>query len=167
MIVYENPWFRVVRQGRYHFIDEPAARNGAVIVARRGDALVLLEQRRPSQGGAATLEVPRGYGEAGETAAQCAAREFAEETGLIMPAEAFHLIGHVRPNTGILSSRIAAFYADASAAPLGARDDEAEALRLAPLAGLDAMIASGEIEDGFTLAALSLWRASEWGQAAG
>lgn len=161
MIEYENPWFRVVRQGRQHWVEEPDARNGAAVIALRGDHLILLEMRRPAQGGALTLEIPRGYGAGGETAQQAARRELCEETGHDAPLASFQPLGFVRPNTAMLSSRVALFAVKLpSDARPGPRDDEAGAVTELAIADLNARIRAGGIEDGFTLSALCVARAA-------
>ncbi|APX88932.1 hypothetical protein BV394_03640 [Brevirhabdus pacifica] len=160
MIEYENPWFRVIREGRQHWVEEPDARNGAAVIAMRGDRLILLEMHRPAQGGARTLEIPRGYGAEGETARQAARRELCEETGYDAPLASFQPLGFVRPNTAMLSSRVAVFAVTlAPDARPGPRDAEAGAVTDHATADLDALIRAGGIEDGFTLSALCLARA--------
>lgn len=161
MIVYENPWFRVIRDGAMHYVANTASPAGAAILPLQGGDIVLLEMLRAAQGGEATLEIPRGYAEAGETALQCARRELREETGYDLPPGAFRLLGHVRPDTGILTARVAVFEAriDPEARP-GPHDDEAHAIRRVRLADLPRLIVAGEVEDGFTLSALALRQAA-------
>lgn len=160
MIVYENPWFRVVKDGRFHIVEENTGGEGAAVLPIVGDDVLLLEMKRASQNYQQTLEIPRGFGEAGEDALTCARRELREETGYDLPPEAFSLLGHVRPNTGIMSSRIALFVARIPPdAPNAEPDMEASGRRLLPLAALSAALSDGLIEDGFTLSALALFQA--------
>ena len=164
MIVYENPWFRVVKDGPFHIVEENTGGEGAAVLPLVGDAILLLEMKRPSQGHQLTLEIPRGFGEAGEDPLTCARRELKEETGYDLPLSAFTLLGHVRPNTGIMSSRIALFLARIDASTRHAEPDkEAAGRRLLPLADVDTALAEGQIEDGFTLSALALFRAKAAG----
>ncbi|MEG1451685.1 NUDIX hydrolase [Brevundimonas sp.] len=160
MIVYENPWFHVVKEGNFHIIKENTKGEGAVVLPVVGDRLLLLEMRRPSQNMELTLEIPRGFGDVGENAVTCARRELREETGYDLPLDAFQPIGHVRANTGILRSRVAVFAVQISVDMARMPpDDEAEGMRLVPLSDLPALIADGQIEDGFTLSALMFYKA--------
>jgi 8-oxo-dGTP diphosphatase len=59
---------------------------GVGAVVHSTDGLVLLGRRRAEAG--APLAVPGGKPEAGETVEQCAVRELAEETGLVLEASA-------------------------------------------------------------------------------
>ncbi|HCE40706.1 MAG TPA: NUDIX hydrolase, partial [Alcanivorax sp.] len=67
--VYENPWFGVIQDGRFHYIKETGADNGAVVLARQGGDFLFVRVRRPAHG-ATFIEAPRGYGEPGESAAR-------------------------------------------------------------------------------------------------
>ena len=160
MIIYENPWFRIVKEQPYHWIEPSTGADGVAVLPVVGDSLLLLEMQRPSQGGQVTLEIPRGFGQAGESAVASARRELKEETGYDLPEQAFQLLGHVRPDTGIMKSRVALFKVQIDAdAPVGQADDEAKGRRMMPLTELPAALGNGQIEDGFTLSALALWQA--------
>lgn len=164
MIVYENSWFRVVRDGQFHIIEENTGGEGAAVLPLVGEDILLLEMKRPSQGYQRTLEIPRGFGDAGEDALTCARRELREETGYDLPPEAFTLLGHVRPNTGIMASRIAVFVARIDPATAQTKPDrEAEGRIMLPLARVAGALSEGLIEDGFTLSALALYQASATG----
>ena len=156
MIPYSNPWFRVVKDGRYYYIEETGEQSGAAVLPIWGDNVVLLQMNRVSQG-CETFEIPRGYAESGETTAQCATRELLEETGLFLDPTAMELLGFVRPNTGLLRSRIPMFLARISAeTPQVSRDAEATNIILVPLTQLDEKLRSGLVEDSFTLSALAM-----------
>lgn len=59
---------------------------GVGVVVRNADGLVLIGRRRAEPG--APLAVPGGKPEAGESVEECAVRELAEETGLVLDAGA-------------------------------------------------------------------------------
>lgn len=157
MIVYKNDWFRVIRKGSNFYVEEPAAHAGAAVLPIWGDAAVLLEMNRVSQG-ERTLEIPRGYAQMGESVRQCAARELLEETGFFVDPLELVWLGYVRPNTGILRSRVALFAAqiDADLSPVG-RDAEANRVVAVPMDELVSNLRNGLIEDSFTLSAIALY----------
>lgn len=160
MIAYTNPWFRVVRKGDFYFVEEPRAENSAAVLPLKNGNVVLLEHRRPAQQDV-TLEIPRGYAEAGETPAQCGARELTEETSLAVPPETLIELGRLRPNTAILASRVTIFLARIPYnQQVEVRTDEALSYLELPLADIDTWISAGRIEDAFTLSALALLRAA-------
>ena len=187
--LYANRWFKVVKSGAFHFIEEAAPGNSAAILIRymgHGTDMgryVLVWHQRPAVGGRC-LEIVRGGGQHGETAAECAMREAREETGYILrPADLVRL-GAVRPNTAILAAPIHLFYGETQLR-LVDTDGEAVSARRAETAGLPDLgqrprsgyaetssrgarvdgcelltadelvdrIATGAIDDGFTLAA--------------
>ena len=155
--VYENPWFGVIQDGRFHYIKETGADNGAVVLARQGGDFLFVRVRRPAHG-APFIEAPRGYGEPGESAARCAARELREETGFAVAPEALVALGWLRPNSAILASSVQAFFAEIPGdAEPAATDGETEGLVWIPEADLPRALADGRLGDGFTLAALALF----------
>lgn len=155
--VYQNPWFEVVQDGRWHYIYEPNAQQGAVIIARQEQEFILVRIPRHAQQ-SLQLEFPRGYGEANETAVQAAVRELCEETGFTVAANTLVALGEVRPNTAILASRLPVFYVDIPPNQAPEQHDE-EAVEVVRLTGeqLDQQIAEGVISCGITLAALQLF----------
>lgn len=161
MIVYANPWFRVRKEDGFHFVEETTGTAGAAVLTIVGHDLVLLDMTRVSQGDR-TLEIPRGYAQPGESRTQCAARELREETGFAVDPDRLALLGHVRPNTGILRSRIPVYLARLPAGTSqGQRDHEARRLVFIPMAEIAVAIRDGLIEDGFLLSALALFSAAE------
>ncbi len=154
-IEYQNPWFRVLRNGAFHYVHEPGAHAGAAVLPLVGDTVWLLEMRRPAQQGVATWEIPRGYGEAHETSQQCALRELREETGLVAEPAQLTWLGKMRPNTAILTSCIDIYLAELPVdSQTHMRDQEAERIVKIPLEQLPLQLAQGKLEDSFTLAAL-------------
>ncbi|WP_346799125.1 NUDIX hydrolase [Halomonas sp. Bachu 37] len=159
MIDYTNPWFQVVREGGNYWAEEPAAEHGAAVLPLVGER-VLLERQRPAQKGVTTWEIPRGYAERGEDALACARRELAEETGLHARESHMYSLGWVRPNTAILTSCVTLFIATLPAdTPCHARDAEALDFHWLAVKDIPQCLASGRLEDGFTLAGMALFMA--------
>ncbi|HBT55816.1 MAG TPA: NUDIX hydrolase [Pseudomonas sp.] len=155
--VYENPWFKVVREEGFHWVEENGASNGAAILAvLDGHSALLVRVQRPAQGKRIMLEIPRGYGEPGESSLQCACRELQEETGYRAQPDQLTLLGHYRPNSAILASSVDLYLAQLGSTDLvSAPDDEAIAIEAVPLQALPALLQDGTLDDGFTLAALA------------
>lgn len=153
--VYQNPWFSVRKEGLYHYIVEAGSNNGAsVLTVVDGTHFLFLQTERRSQG-VVLLESPRGYGEEGESSSDAAARELLEETGYRVHPRNLHHLGAMRPNTGILRSRVDMFLAEVSSQDkVCERDAEAKEIVLVPIECLDEVIQEGTMEDSFTLAAL-------------
>lgn len=152
IVEYENPWFRVLRKGKFYFVDEPKARNAAVVFIEFQGQLVLIEQFRAASA-CVLLATPRGYGEGPETSAACAVREAFEETGFLLPEEGLQLIGRVRPNSAILTSIVDVYFGVAEEKPAEHMDtEEVERLVLYSYGEFERKVADGHVTDGFTLA---------------
>ncbi len=159
--VYENPWFRVVKDEQYHYVQEDASKNGAVVLLKIADDLIFIESYRKAHD-TKLIEAPRGYGDEGETAEECALREVFEETGYQFQINDVVKLGVVRPNSAILSSAVTAFLVEVvEAHQLKEPDDEVMRIIRIPESELPARLASGDISDGFTLSALSLYWAKK------
>lgn len=153
---YENPWFKVVQDGRFHYVVEANASNGAAVLALIDDREFLLLRIRRAAHTGVQLEIPRGYGDPGETSRACARRELAEETGYLADESQFSLLGQLKPNSAILASSIDLYLARINSHDqTGQRDDEAESLQRVSLTQLQQLLREGDIQDGFTLAALA------------
>ncbi|MEL0169475.1 MAG: NUDIX hydrolase [Pseudomonadaceae bacterium] len=155
--VYENPWFKVVREDGFHWVEESGANNGAAVLAVVDARTVLLVRvKRPAQGEQIMLEIPRGYGESGESSLQCACRELHEETGYRATPEQLTRLGRYRPNSAILASCVDIYLAELTSNDLvGSPDGEVLAVEAIPLGDLPALLQDGKLDDGFTLAALA------------
>lgn len=163
-IVYSNPWFSVHKRAPYHWVEQ--ARTGAVLWLQRQDGTVALLSHHRTAARTTLWELPRGTAKAGESLQDCAIREGEEETGFAISRDGVRLLGHLYPDAGLLATRVAVYAARASGTLLpGDRPTDAqesasiESLRWVTPPMLAALIAAGEIQDGFTLAAWGLWMA--------
>lgn len=139
-------------------VDVLPERAGVVIAVRRGEELLLLRHRRPAVG-ETLLEMPRGGLEPGERSEDAARRELVEETGLRPTDDMLVRLGSLRPDSGILSTRVEVFLAEVSLDAEPRLRDGGEGIleyRFVGPGEVDTLIASGELTDGFTLATLSL-----------
>lgn len=109
------------------------------------------------------LELPRGFGEAGEKPELTALRELHEETGLA--ASHARVLGHFFPDSGLLTNRVVVVelggFEEGGAAD---SDDRLTGLRWMEPAELDHLVRTGALTDGITLSALALWRACSTGR---
>lgn len=161
LTVYENPWFYVKKQDNWHWVEPADQTGGAAVLPIVGDKILLLRMNRVSQAGQ-TLEIPRGSADPGESQAQCALRELREETGFQVTADMITPLGTVRPDTGILRSRVGLFVARIpEGTPQQDPDDEAEGFLMVPVSLMGQLLRDGHIEDGFTLSAIAL-HAAQW-----
>lgn len=159
-IEYENPWFRVVKQGQYHFVEENGSDNGAVILLQAGEYFVFVRVFRQAHN-SFFIEAPRGYGEKGEVPAQTAARELFEETGYSIESNKFKHIGTIQPNSAILSSSLPIYFVSVDERiNTSALDSEVSEIVYIEKDKILNSIARGEITDGITTAALAMYWAS-------
>jgi 8-oxo-dGTP pyrophosphatase MutT (NUDIX family) len=167
-VVYENRWMRVREDetvlpdgapGIYAVVEKPPA---AVVVAREGDRLWLVEQYRHTVG-ARFWELPMGaWEDAPDADAEALARgELAEETGL--RAGRMERLGRLYFAYGIMSQPFDVWLATELTAGEQALEATEQGLRVGrfTLAEVEAMIADGRIVDSATVAALSLARMRE------
>jgi ADP-ribose pyrophosphatase len=158
---YENPWFKVVKDGKFHFIKENCSDNGAVVLALIDEQFIFVEVERPAHK-LISLETPRGYGNLGENSESCAIRELYEETGFLLDSEGLERIGLVRPNTAILSSSIPVYLIESNQVSRRKLiDSEISNVVFIPRDDIHKEVASGKITDGITLSALSLYWAKK------
>ena len=156
-IVYENPWFGVIKDGPYHYVREASSSNGAVVLVKSSAGFVFVKVHRRANRGV-FIEAPRGYGEEGETARQCAARELEEETGFKVNEARFLELGRVQPNSAILASTVSVFFVDVGQElPVSTTDGEVQSRVVIPEAQIKTAICSGQLIDGFTLSAFALF----------
>ena len=125
--------------------------NGGVgVIAVRDGLLCLIRQYRLPLG-RVTLEIPAGRLEVGEQASSAAARELAEETGLV--ARSLEPLVTVYGSPGFTSEHTDVFFATGlDQGP--ARPDDGEVVRVAwlPVADVLDAICAGALQDGKTVA---------------
>jgi len=133
---------------RVELIQHPPS---VVLVVHEGGELVLVRQSRPGSG-TRTLELPSGKLEDGETPADAAIRELAEECGLA--AGELHAIATFWAAPGYSTELVHVFEATglSEADPAELDEDEDIEVERLPLAG-----AIGQLDDGASIAALALW----------
>ncbi|MFF4183042.1 NUDIX hydrolase [Streptomyces sp. NPDC001691] len=136
-----------------HRIRVGGGRTGVVVLARRGDDVLLVRQWRPTVGRWA-WELPRGFGEMDPVSD--ALRELVEEAGLVGSAAA--TVAYLDIDSGSLESEVAvvevSVRGDASPRKGPAGDGEVAAARWWSPPEIARAVRAGELRDGFTLAAL-------------
>ncbi|MDX3071845.1 NUDIX hydrolase [Streptomyces sp. NPDC088354] len=136
-----------------HRVRVGGGRTGVVVLALRGQDVLMVRQWRPAVGRWA-WELPRGFGETDPAAD--ALRELAEETGLVGTSAT--VLARMDVDSGMLENEVAvvevAVPADAVLVPGAAGDGEVEGARWWSRAEIAAAVRAGELRDGFTLAAL-------------
>lgn len=161
--VYANSWMTVredgIRrpdgtEGIYGVVDKPTY---ALVIAREGDRLHLVEQFRYAVGRRG-WEFPAGTApdRAAADPADLAVRELREETGLV--AGRMELIGHLDVAPGMSSQTGTVWLATELTRGPVQREHTEQDMRSAwfPAAEFEAMAASGEITDSQSLAAYLL-----------
>jgi ADP-ribose pyrophosphatase len=125
--------------------------DSVVIVAVEGDQLICVRQTRPGSGDA-TLELPSGKLESGETAIEAAAREFAEECAL--GADEWQDLGAFWAVPAYSTEFVHVFGAAGlwTAGGVALDDDEDVEVERIPLVG-----SLARLSDAVSVAALALW----------
>jgi len=160
--VYSNPFFRVVKNGPMHHVEESGGDNNAVVLVRLEDAFAFIKTHRPANDGM-FIEAPRGGAELDETGVACAIRELCEETGISLHPDELIQIGVVYPNTGMMRSKADVFVAPVSRPLISMDGAGTEQMLVVADSQIEHMVASGAIVDGFTLSALALYMCRESG----
>ena len=160
--VLDHPVLRVTRSrrrlgehvGDFVTLHSPDWVN-VVPVTREGRVVLIKQWRHGSQDWA--VEIPGGLVDPGETPAQAAARELAEETGYSAPELTF--LGKVNPNPALFDNDCYTYLAlDASqeAEPQPEAGEVIEVFTVEP-EQLPAMVASGEVDHCIVIAALTFF----------
>ena len=158
----ENPWVQIyfdsVRfpngiEGRYNRIVESGGRPGVAVMPIRANKVCLVRQYRYPVG-QYLWEIPRGFGESKEPR-EDAVRELAEETGI--KAANFIEGGYLCPNSGLLESKVALFFAIVENYEADrSNSEEVESTKWVEISDLWKMVEDGKILDCFTLSALAI-----------
>lgn len=124
-------------------------------LGRVGD-IVLVEQERHAPGTRET-ELPRGFGEPGQSGEANALRELREETGYI--GEQAHYLGSICTDSGLTDCVVAIYHVPVTQRCESTPETEEAISRVRVLSGEDIWkgIQRGTIRDAFTLQALALY----------
>ncbi|HEY1178366.1 MAG TPA: NUDIX hydrolase, partial [Phytomonospora sp.] len=98
-----------------------------------------------------SLEIPRGFGEPGATAAENAERELGEELGAAVVC--LTPLGEVHADAAMSGEPVALFHAEIDRIGELGTAEGIGGVRLVPPAELASLIAAGAVTDGYTLAA--------------
>jgi ADP-ribose pyrophosphatase len=161
IIVHENPWFSVSRQsaGTQEWYQIEAADSAVTIGRTREDKILLIRGIRGATGSTQVYELPGGIIEPHETPIQAAARETEEETGY--RASSMVSIGDFFQAPAISAAKCHVF--EATVEQIGdSKLEEGEQWEsvLVDVVELRALVTSGGIRDGATLAALGRYLAA-------
>lgn len=147
-----------VEDQNWHTVTAQDGTPGVVCVVVH-DGRVLLGRHWRLATGSVELELPRGFGEVGETPEDAARRELAEETGL--RAEQAQVVGRFHADGGLLTNEIVIVELT-GLTPLHGQDVDHELRDLEWFAPseLDDLMGQGALTDGISVCALTLWRLS-------
>ena len=140
-------------------------KGGIAILPVYDDGIILINQyRHPNRDW--SWEIPRGFSEDIKPNLDDAIRELEEETGITPPPFNFHFLGVVMPDSGIIANKVDVYLAmvsDVSQLSTDKKDDN-ECIAEVKLFSSDQikkMVKKGEIQDSFTLSALTMYFASK------
>lgn len=170
-VVYESPYrllvVDLVRGPEGPFAFErilPKAQGAAVVLLPRWKGkFVLLEQYRHALRGCQTA-FPRGFGEDGLTPAENACKELWEELRAQVIAQ--RPLGRIAIDSGLTGNHTEAILCEITEPDPPVQYEEIQGMVCLTPAELEARIAAGAIDDGFTLAAFALFRADAAGNGA-
>jgi ADP-ribose pyrophosphatase YjhB (NUDIX family) len=164
-LIHENNFIRVWdddvsfpggQVGTHIRIESTRPGHGVVVLVRAGDRVALVRVFRYPLG-KWEWALPRGFSEE-EDSVTTARREVLEELGLegVTPVR----LGTVTPDSGLMSTQVDIFRLVLAAEPsTDPRDiDEVQAIAWISIEDLERRISQGEINDGFTIAAMTLDR---------
>lgn len=168
-LVYKSPWNMMVvdlvqnRKGEIFSYDRLIATSTGtpvVTVPVYKGRLILIKQYRHAIR-RTQYAFPRGFGEDGLSAEENARKELREEIGASFGQEAeIRLLGQVTADSGVTSTGIAVVYCEISSYEERVGYEEIQETILLTREELDDWIKQGRIDDGFTLAAYSVFALS-------
>ena len=134
--------------------------DGAVVmIPVYNGRFILLDQYRYAIG-EQQLCFPRGFGESGLSAEENAAKELREEIGVV-ELLSIRKLGELTPDSGISANKVSVFLCEIENYDPEKRDEGILGIHESSLEELSSMIKTGQITDGFTLAALTMYQASQ------
>lgn len=162
-VVYESPYNILVvdlvyeEEGKYFAYERlvPAVESGAVVMLPiYRDSLILLKQYRHALRDY-QYAFPRGFGEKGLSAVENCAKELMEEIGAeLVKAE---YLGQVTPDSGVQGAVVSVYACEIASYDYNTKSEGICDIQEVSTSQIKDMIDNGEITDGFTLAALSLY----------
>ena len=102
-VEWEGKYIRIVRDGRWEYVERCGGVHAAVILAEHDDQLVLIEQPRVPLGNRKCIELPAGLvgDEDDKGVEETAVKELEEETGFT--ADRIEVIGEFHSSPGMVS----------------------------------------------------------------
>jgi len=156
-VPFATPWFQVVaktlREGEDAWYSLRLPDYAATVAAVPDGRLVLVRQYRPAVE-KATLELPSGLVDAGESPAAAARRELLEETGY--EADEVEVVGPLLPDSGRLGNRIWCCVASGLRQARAWTAEEGVEVVLVPPAELRQAIRDGRFDHALHVAAVLL-----------
>lgn len=144
--LHENEWFTVRNRGGFYTTEYHLAQ--VIVLPVVEDAgIVMIRVKRPVIGDT-TLELPAGAIEKGELPVAGAAREFAEETGIVIPEARFQAMAPMSTSPNRMPKLVYVFRVDLSLQEFERRkphDSEVESVHYVPLGQVVEFITTGGI----------------------
>lgn len=167
-VVYESAYNIMVvdlvyeEEGKYFAYERlvPTVEKGAVVmIPIHKESFIVLKQYRHALRDY-QYAFPRGFGEKDLTAEENCEKELREEIGgEVIKAE---YLGEVAPDSGVLGNVVSVYVCELASYDSSSRSEGICDMMKMDRAQIKDLIAKGKITDGFTLAALSLYDASQY-----
>lgn len=156
----ERTTTRSPKDGDAHHFFRILSPDWAQIVPLTADGHVVMIRQYRQGAERATLEVPGGIVDPGETPAAAAERELLEETGYRV--ERVVALSDLNPNPALFSNRLYAFAAEGAVRVGDIANDRTEltAVELVPVAELPRLLVEGAVDHALVVA--TLWRYLHW-----